>query len=146
MKAVATFAAAMLFLAAPATQAQDKEENYFSDPAIYQNANIPAALKAFEGCLTIENEGVQQSAMAQLAMLKLMIPAVDAETIVHRLEGLSTTAPTPGTRYKAYITSQVYRNPELFARERSAKYNDGEELFNALAVRLQSSLLSYGGH
>lgn len=146
MKAIAMFAAAMVLMAAPAMQAQDRPENtYFSDMALYKTANIPAALKAFESCLTTENAGVQESAMAQLAMLKLRLPAVEADRITHRLEALSTEARAADVRYKAYITSQVYRSPELFANERNGKYNDGEELFNALATRLQSSLLSYQG-
>lgn len=145
MKAVTVFAA-MVLMAAPAMQAQDKDDSkFFSDTAAYKSANIPVALKAFERCLTTENEGVQGSAMAHLAMLKLMVPAVDAAQIERRLEVLSTAASTPGVRYKAYITSQVYRSPELFANERQGKYSDGDELFNALAARLQSSLLSYGG-
>lgn len=146
MKAVAMFAAAMVLMSAPAMQAQDKTEgSYFPDTVVYKSANIPAALRAFEGCLTTENEGVQESAMAHLAMLKLMVPAVDAAAITHRLEALATAASAPGVRYKAYITSQVYRSPELFAAERGGKYNDGEELFHALAARLQNSLLSYRG-
>ncbi len=146
MKAVAMFAAAMVFMTAPAMQAQDKDDGkYFSEPAVYKSANIPAALKAFESCLTTENEGVQESAMAHLAMLKLVIPSVDAAEITHRLEWISTTAAAPGTRFKAYITSQVFRNPELFTKERDSNYQNGEELFNALAARLQSSLLSYRG-
>jgi hypothetical protein len=146
MKTVATVAA-MLVLMTASMQAQNKDDRgYFSDPAIYMNANIPAALKAFESCLSVQNEGVQESAMAHLAMLKLMVPSVEASEILHRLEGLSTTATSPGTRFKAYIASQVYQNPEIFASERAAKYNDGDELFNALAARLQSSLLSYEGH
>jgi hypothetical protein len=144
MKAVAMFAAAMVLFATPAMQAQDKECNkYFSDPSIYENADIPTALKAFECCLTMNNPGVQESAMAHLVMLKLMCPAVDAAKITRRLEELSTTATAPGTRFKAYIASQVYKNPEFFARERGAQYDNGDELFNALAVRLQSSLLTF---
>jgi hypothetical protein len=78
-------------------------------------------------------------------MLKLVIPAVDAAKISSQLEELSTSAAAPGTRYKAYIASQVYKNPELFAGERGMSYGSGDELFNALAARLQTSLLSYSG-
>lgn len=146
MKTLAMVAAAMVFMAAPAMQAQSTaDEKYFPDPAVYKTANIPVALKAFYSCLTTNNEGVQESAMAHLTMLKLMMPSVAEEAITHRLEALSTDAPAPGTRFKAYIASQVYRTPELFANERENNYRNGEELFNALAVRLQSSLLSYGG-
>ncbi len=145
MKATA-MVAALVFMATPAMQAQNAaDERYFPDPAVYQTANIPAAIKAFYGCLVTDNEGVQESAMAHLAMLKLMVPAVNAEAITHRLEVLSTSAPTPGTRFKAYIASQVYRSPELFAKEKDATYRSGEELFNALAARLQTSFLSYNG-
>ena len=57
MKAVTMFAA-MVLMAAPAMQAQDKDDSkFFSDTAAYKNANIPVALKAFESCLTMENEG-----------------------------------------------------------------------------------------
>ncbi|MBP1646682.1 MAG: hypothetical protein H6Q30_127 [Bacteroidetes bacterium] len=146
MKAVAMVAAAMVLFSASATQAQDKEyNNYFSDPAVYQRADLSRALKAFESCLATDNAGVQESAMAHLAMLKLVIPAVDAAKISSQLEELSTSAAAPGTRYKAYIASQVYKNPELFAGERGMSYGSGDELFNALAARLQTSLLSYSG-
>jgi hypothetical protein len=147
MKAVTVVAAALVFFSAASMQGQSKENNsYFSDPSVYRNANIPTALKAFESCLAMENAGVQESAMAQLAMLKMVLPAVDAGAIARRLEEIATSAPSPSTRFKAYIVSQVYSNPELFANERGTRYNDGDELFNALAARLQSSLLSYSGH
>jgi hypothetical protein len=146
MKAIAMFAVTVVLVAASAGQAQEnKDRSSFSDPVIYRNANIPAALRAFEGCLSIENEGVQESAMAQLAMLKLMVPTVNDETVVRRLEELSLSAPAPSTRFKAYITSQVYRSPEYFAGEQGMRYKAGDDLFNALAARLQESLLSYKG-
>jgi hypothetical protein len=145
MKAVTIVAAAMVLMTA-SMNAQNKNNNsYFPDPAVYMKADVQKALEAFESCLSVQNEGVQESAMAHLAMLKLKVPTVDGSRIMHRLEGISTTASAPGTRFKAYITSQVYRNPELFVVERAGKYNDGEELFTALATRLQSSLLSYSG-
>jgi hypothetical protein len=147
MKAVTVVAAALVFFSATSMQGQSKEnKSYFSDPTAYRNANITNALKAFESCLATDNAGVQESAMAHLAMLKMVVPAVDAGTITRRLEEMATSAPAPSTRFKAYIVSQVYSNPELFANERGTKYNDGDELFNALAARLQSSLLTYGGH
>ena len=147
MKAVTMFAAALVLFAATTMQAQNKEVNkYFSDPSIYKSADIPTALKAFERCLATDNAGVQESAMAHLAMLKMVVPTVDADEIPHRLEELSTSAPAPSTRYKAYIASQVYRNPELFVSEQGTEYNNGDELFNALAARLQSSVLSYSGN
>ncbi len=146
MKAVAMFAAAMVLMTAPAMQAQEKNDGkFFSDPDAYKTANIPVVLKAFESCLASENEGVQESAMAHLAMLKLVLPATDAAAITHRLEEMATAANEPGVRYKAYITSQVYRSPELFAGEGGETYNNGDELFTVLAGRLQSSLLSYRG-
>ncbi len=145
MKAVTIFAA-MVFFAAPAMQAQNADYNkYFSDSSVYKTANIPAALKAFESCLTTDNTGVQESAIAHLTMLKLMLPAVEAAKISRELEMLSTSAPQPSTRFKAYIASQVYKNPELFATAKNADYSNGNELFNALASRMQSSLISYNG-
>jgi hypothetical protein len=139
--------AAALMMFACAGQAQTTGENScFSNPSVYTKANIPAVLKAFETCLAMDNEGVQESAMAQLAMLKLMVPSVHAAAITERLERLALAANTPGTRFKAYITSQVYRNPEIFAKEKAAQYNDGDELFHALAARLQNSMLTYSGH
>ncbi len=145
MKAVTMFAA-LVFFSASAMQAQSTDYNkYFSDSVVYKTANIPAALKAFESCLTTDNTGVQESAMAHLTMLKLMVPAVDAAKISRHLEELSTSAPQPSTRFKAYIASQVYKNPELFAAAKDAEYNNGNEFFNALASRMQSSLISYNG-
>jgi hypothetical protein len=147
MKAVRMFATAIVVFAAISTQAQTKEDpKYFSDPAVYKKADVATALKAFERCLAMDNAGVQESAIAQLAMVKMVLPEVEAAEITHRLEEMATSAPAPSTRYKAYITSQVYRNPELFASERGVEYNDADALFNALAARLQNSLLTYGGH
>ena len=147
MKAVTMFTAAVVMFGVIAANAQDKDvRKYFPDPSVYKKVELAPAIKAFERCLAIDNPGVQESAMAHLAMMKMMVPSVESGEITRRLEDMATSAPAPGTRYKAYIASQVFRNPELFVKERNSEYNDADELFNALAARLQNSLLTYSGN
>ena len=148
MKAVTIVAATMVFFAAPAVQAQAQDTqpgHFFSSHNSYNEAKVPQAIKAFTQCLASENAGVQESAMAHLAMLKLVRPEIDNEIVVKQLEQLSMTAPLESTRYKAYIASQLFRTPASFASARNVEYEDGDEFFGALATQLRNSLLSYRG-
>jgi hypothetical protein len=49
---------------------------------------------------------------------------------------------TPAVRYKASLVKLVFENPELFVAEGKAEYRNDEEVFTAIAHRLQETVLA----
>lgn len=137
-----------LVVAVLATPAPGQESNtlvppvkYFSDAVSHRTAELEKVAKNYLLCLDSPNEGVVTSALAHIAMMKLCCPHRAFASIEEKIELLSREAGSPGIRYRAYIVASVMRNPGMFEYEKTLAYATGEELFTALASRIQSTLL-----
>jgi hypothetical protein len=92
--------------------------------------------------LSEDNNGINESALAIAAMVKLDIPAENFSKIKREVDRLVTNGATPVIRYKAYLVEAVFANPAMFKEEGSRQYDDRDVLFSALAGRMTKVLLS----
>ena len=137
MKPAVLIAAALLMTATATSQ----EASYFSGYASHQQANLDQAVTRYLGCLGSENEGVVESGLAHLGRMKLYYldrPFPEAE---QALTALLTTGRTPEIRYRAYLVETLFASPSAFRTEASAEYRTPDELFTAIAARLQQTML-----
>ncbi|MCC6396877.1 MAG: hypothetical protein IT282_07640 [Bacteroidetes bacterium] len=137
MKRMIAVAAATL-LAAATTMSQDA---YFSSETRHKSANLANAEKRYVLSLKESNEGVVQSALAHIVHMKLMVPTAEFRSAEAEVKALSATSDSPTIRYKAYLASLVFENPELFRSGSGIAYDSPEELFASVASRVQVSLL-----
>ena len=128
-------------LMAAATVAQPA---YFSSRERHHAAHLDKAAQRYTECLESCNTGVIESALAQAVLMKLYVPEKEFEGLREKISSLSVNGCNPTIRYKAYLASLVYDDPELFAQEQGQSFSDAEALFSSVSNRLQVTLL--GSH
>jgi hypothetical protein len=123
----------LMMLAATAF-AETKEHAYFGVSAAPTATNTVRAERGYLACLTTENDGVMESALAHVAMMKLT--GSDCTMLESRVAGVARTAASPEIRYKAFLTGKVLTNPDVFGSLAMGSYETPDELFGAIASRL----------
>ena len=91
--------------------------------------------------LRSSNQGLVESAMMQVAKIKMIVPAARFEDVKNVIDSLSIYGDTPSVRYKAYLASNVCENPAWFAGKAYSGYQYNEEFFAAVAAQLQERIL-----
>lgn len=142
--------AAALLLAVFAMRAQASEPTSdpvairtFADLTSYQNISFERAAKSYLGSLEFKGcAEIVEGGLAQLAMLKLAQPGGKQRAIENKLSDLAVDGESPTVRFKAYLASTVFTNPNLFQSEQFGNFTTGDELFAALASRLQKETLA----
>ena len=139
--------AAGLILAATMASGQTSqtaaERPCLSSKADYSVTRLERARKNFIASLNSENDGVAESALAQVAHMRAKLPGVNLPDIEATVDELANSGRTPVIRYKAYLASLVFAHPGMFSQETAVDYSSGDEFFTAIASRLQQTLLSH---
>ena len=92
--------------------------------------------------MSMVNDGINESALAVVAMVKLDLPADEFSMIKGEIDRLVTNGATPMIRYRAYLVKAVFANPAMFKEEAARQYSDRDEFFSALAGKMAKVLLS----
>lgn len=135
MKTAAVVVALMMAGAVYAGESST-ERSYFANAAMYQSVNTAKAERGYLGCLHSRHEGVTESALAHVAMMKLAVPQGEFKALKAGVTEVARKAANPELRYKAWLTASVLENPELFGGIARGEFNSADELFGALASRL----------
>jgi hypothetical protein len=98
--------------------------------------------KNYAIALSADNNGLNESALAVVAMVKLDLPEEEFSMIKKEIDRLVTNGTTPVIRYKAYLAKAVFANPAMFKEEAARRYSDRDVFFSALAGRMTKVLLS----
>ncbi len=134
--------AATLTMGAQAQPNESPERAYFPDVLTIQSANYALLEKKYADCLNSENDGVVESALAHVAMFKLMYPVKELATLKRAVEQVAARHDSKEIRYKAYLVSSLYENPKQFVNEARTSYANPDELFGALASRMNETIVS----
>jgi len=132
MKTTAAVLAAMMM----AATVHAGEPGYFSESAKYTAVNKTAAEEAYCASLKSDNEGVKESALAHVAMLKLSTPVAGSREAKERVKEIARTASSSELRYKAFLVAMLLDHPEIFRNVARDGYGTPDELYAALASRL----------
>jgi hypothetical protein len=147
MKRYAVYAIALVMSAGASTASpQEKageERGVFASRNSHQRANLAKVERNYLACLQSQNDGVVESAIAQVAHLKLYCPDNCFAGLQGSLNSLAVTGRTAAIRYKAYLAMLVFDQPALFAKEQGAEYKTESQLFSAIGKRLQETLIGY---
>ncbi len=138
MKTYKLAAAALTLLMLGTASAQTE----FAERACYQKANLERGVKNLEANLQSSNEGVLESSLALVARIKLIYPERSMASIEKEVSELSVSGPNDRIRYKAYLVYHLFSNPEMYSIESGKDFRNSDEMFTALAKRLQDSYLS----
>lgn len=147
MRLMAVVFGSLLMVAAGGARAQEgagvkEPQGFFADLVAYRTLDLGRVERNFADALEFPVDGVVESAIAQLAMVKLAQPLVDSDELKDRIDDLSEHGRTPAIRFKAYLTRMVFEQPQLFEHVSRWSYANGDQLFMALARSLESSTLA----
>ncbi len=117
-------------------------QSFFPIIKTYSDVQKERLERNYSVCLNTECDGLTESALAIVTMLKLDAPERRFSAIRERIEELTTEGATPAIRYKAYLAEAVYANPAMFAEEAKGAYETPDAIFSALAERMSKTLLS----
>lgn len=117
------------------------QQGYFSSRETHRSVDLDRAAQRYAECLESCNTGVIESALAQAIQMKLYAPEKGFDVLRQKVNSLSVNGGNPAIRYKAYLASLVYDDPELFKQEQGQKFDSAEDLFNSVSTRLQVALL-----
>lgn len=107
----------------------------------YQQFEFHRWERGFIESLNFPVPPVVESALRDMAAIKLAQPDLTCERVYGRICELADEGATPAVRYKAAMVRMVFDFPQLFAEERGREYRNDQELFTALAQRLHHTTL-----
>jgi hypothetical protein len=132
----ATVVAMVILAGTMYAQENTSERGYFANVSRYAQVSTVWAEQGYLGCLQSNNEGVMESALAHVAMMKLAVPAGEYKALKTKVAQIARTAATPEVRYKAFLTAKVLEQPEIFRSVAREGYGTADDFFAALASRL----------
>ena len=145
MKKNSTLIVAMavaLITASTYSQESRPQRGYFPDIVSIQQADYSILEKKYAECLKSENEGVVKSALAHIAMVKLMYPVKALDQLKREIDRVAARHSSNEIRYKAYVVASLFENPKLFAGEARTDYDSPDDLFAALSGQLHRVIVS----
>lgn len=116
---------------------------YFSSQARHRTADVDRAAQRFVESMAVGNEGVVESALAHAVVMKFCCPEHEFTVLQATINSLAVTADSPAIRYRAYLAGLVFDSPDLFAGEENRTFEGADELFQALAARVNIALLNH---
>jgi hypothetical protein len=122
---------------------ENATNNYRSSSNSHLPVNLQKAQRNYLASLASTNEGVVQSAIANVAKFRLVCPGRDLRDLQAKISDLAAHGMTPAIRYRAYLASFVFDQPGFLSMESTTDYRDDAELFTAIANRLQKTLIGY---
>lgn len=86
--------------------------------------------------------GVVESALREFVLLRMTHPDESCAEIREALEELSSRSDAPAVRFKATLARMVDDNPRMFRAEAEREYFTDDEVFTAIARRLEMEYLA----
>jgi hypothetical protein len=127
---------ALVLMATFTMSAQDNKVRYFTSVDGYRDINSAKVERQYLVSLSTGNDGVLESALAHVAMMKLALPNERYQVLHERVTDIAKTASSPEIRYKAFLTAMTLDDPKIFGAMDLQQFKSPDELFAALASRL----------
>lgn len=143
MKIAAVVLMGALAAGASGARGQEAERRYFTDASGYTEAKLVKLEKAMERCFDCDNDGVVESALAQIAWAKLNVPERDFSRLRPALDRQALYGRSPQIRFDAYLVTLIMDHPVLFRELSERQYESGQDLFRAVSDQLRKTLMGY---
>ncbi len=142
MKTYKVVAAGLLIASATAVgQGKAQNASYFASIASHSEEYIQAATENYTLLLRSLNDGVVESAIAQLTYLRMGSPERDLTEAQSIIAKLAETGRTAAIRYKARLSLMVFDTPGLFAEGVDASPNEKDAFFLQISSKVQRTFL-----
>ena len=118
------------------------EEWLYASHERYVQANLERLEKAYLCAFECPLEGVAESALREVARIKITHLEWESEDLTEALGEISREGSTPAIRYKASLVKALFETPGLFALEEGKDFRTPSQLYLAVARRLEVNLLA----
>ena len=122
--------------------AAKSQQAYFSDFETHKKSDIDHVAQCYLACLRSGNDGVVESALAHIGRMALYLPDRRFPELEKEVNILALGAKSPRTKFRAYLISNVLGNTAAFVNESHMEFEGPDELFSALAGRLQTIFIN----
>ncbi len=126
---------------ANAASAEDGDVPYFAIPNEQNTQKLDAALKSYAAALASDNEGLVESALAQVGFVAIWMPEQQFEDLREVVAKVANSGCSQSLRFKAYLIGMALESPRLFAHVRWADFRTTDEFYTALTRAMQVTLL-----
>jgi hypothetical protein len=107
----------------------------------YQEYSLPRWEKGLIQSLRFPVSAVAEGALRDVAAIKLAQPDLTSTRLYDTICELADAGSTPAIRYKATLVRLVFDFPQVFEEEQGREYRNDQEIFTAIADRLQRTTL-----
>lgn len=150
MKAYTRLLAGFFFAALPAAAQEPVTENssdasYCNHVATISRPSLEKAAKGYGLALRSDVDGVIESSITYVTVLRIAIPDMDLSSIREEIEDLSVNGCTPVIRYKAYLATMVFQDPQQFKGAVGAVSPESNQFFSSVAEQVSERLLGFRG-
>lgn len=115
---------------------------YYPELRNYSSKGMKQLDRGYAEALKSPNDGVVQTALAIVTILKMDLPNEDFPLVQEEVGYLKTHASTPVIRYKASLVEAVFTSPEMFKEVPTHRYSDPEVFFDAFVERMAKPTIS----
>ena len=119
--------------------------SFVSSAERYSRVYLKKACANYLASLKSPNDGVVESAIAEIARMKAILQKENFCDLKGELDRLSVSGRTAPIRYRAYLAALLLDNPDWFKEECCKQYTSSEELLTAISKHLQKTLVGYAG-
>jgi hypothetical protein len=101
---------------------------------------LDKAITAYQECLTNETNGVVESAIYNVIVMKSYYPAQDYSDLVYKINKIAAKGNTAKLRYKAQLASLYFEYPALFEGMEFEKSAENPEVnFKKISERIEAN-------
>lgn len=137
-----TLTAASLIIAALTTTAVARNSAPDRSTEKTTPVNFVQTEQRYLDCLNSGNNGVVESALAQVVKMVLVFPEQPFVQLRMKVRDLAENGRTPAIRYRAYLAAAILEDPSMFT-DASDGSNGDNDVFVQAANILQKQLLGY---
>jgi hypothetical protein len=114
----------------------------FGKASSYKKADMQKLEKYYLVSLKHSVDPIVECTIGEVTRLKLAQMCCQSDEIQKQLNKLAHEGRSPAIRYKAMLACMVFEHPAFFTQESSSDYAYSEDLFGAVAHRLEKELLA----
>jgi hypothetical protein len=131
-------AVVIIFMTATVLHAQP----YYPQLLTYSAKDKKTIDRSYADALRSPNDGVVQTALAVVTLLKMDLPDDEFPRILNEVCYLKTHGASPMIRYKASLVEAVFYSPEMFKEVPTRYYSDPDVFFDAFIERMAKPSIS----
>jgi hypothetical protein len=104
---------------------------------------VQNAITNYHVALNSANDGIVESAIANLAYIRIGLPQMDLGESRAAIAEIAESGRTPVARYKAYLATLVFENPESYVNALKTESTVSDRFFSGVAAEVQKTFLGH---